>query len=102
MFKFYRQEGCQFECRLRNSAKVANCIPWDYPIPPGIYGIDICTDENLGGPITSFKNFSRIMSDPEYLRNCSCLPNCEEVTYETQENRHSFKEILLLCSLSIK
>ena len=33
MFKQYRQQGCQFECRVKKSAEMAGCVPWDYPLP---------------------------------------------------------------------
>ena len=48
MFRSYRQQGCQFECRLRNSAKRAGCVPWDYPLPPGGVSEEICRNSDRG------------------------------------------------------
>ena len=41
MFRIYREEGCLFECRLRNASSQTNCIPWDYPVPQGGNSIDM-------------------------------------------------------------
>ena len=84
MFKTYRQKGCHFECRLRYAAHLANCIPWDYPIPKGFEGIPICLSALNG--TNSLKEFHDKMDDPGSLKNCryDCLPDCEEVKYNIQ------------------
>ena len=89
MFKIYRQEGCQFECRLRYSAMRANCTPWNYPVPHGLDDIGICTRKfTYVKSDMIYKSYSELftdlMNDPQSLKNCDCLPNCEEVSYETQ------------------
>ena len=83
MFKVYTKRGCQFECRLRVAAANASCIPWDYPVPKDLEGIEIClTFLNGNNP---FEQFHARMDDPQSLQNCTCLPDCEEITYKTQE-----------------
>ena len=84
MFKIYRQKGCQFECRLKYAAHLANCIPWDYPIPKGHEGMKICLSALNG--TNSLKEFHNYMDDPTALENClfDCLPDCEEVKYGFQ------------------
>ena len=86
MFKTYRQKGCHFECRLRYAARLANCIPWDYPIPKGFEGIAICLAVLNGNGTNSLKIFHDKMDDPNSLKNCSydCLPDCEEVKFNIQ------------------
>ena len=84
LFKFYRQKGCQFECRLRYAANFTNCIPWDYPVPEDLDGIDICLSEREGKNM--LKEFGGKMDDPVALEKCDCLPDCEEIKYETQES----------------
>ena len=84
LFKIYRQKGCQFECRLRYAANFTNCIPWDYPVPEDLDGIDICLSERDGRNM--LKEFGLKMDDPKALESCDCLPDCEEIKYETQES----------------
>ena len=86
MFKFYRQKGCQFECRLRYAANLANCIPWDYPIPKGFEGISICMSVSEQNGNNTLSDFHEKMDDPNSITNCSfeCLPDCEEVKYNIQ------------------
>ena len=82
MFQQYKEEGCLFECRLRNASSNTNCIPWDYPVPKDLDGIDICLAWQNG--TDKLRKFNAIMDDPEVINSCKCLPDCEEVTYETQ------------------
>ena len=84
LFKIYRQKGCQFECRLRYAANFTNCIPWDYPVPDDLDGIDICLSERDGRNM--LKEFGLKMDDPDALESCDCLPDCEEIKYDTQES----------------
>ena len=82
MFKTYRQEGCLFECRLRYAQNITNCIPWDYPVPQDLGDVNIClTWQN---ETNKLKEFDAIMNDPDVIETCKCLPDCEEITYETQ------------------
>ena len=84
MLRHYRQQGCQFECRLRNSAKKAGCVPWDYPLPTNISEIICRNSEGEDDKERSLEAFDAFMKSQESLRGCQCLPNCEEVAYETQ------------------
>ena len=83
MFKIYTKRGCQFECRLRDAAAYAKCIPWDYPVPKDLEGTEICLTK---GSTNSLERFHTRMDDPRSLHNCTCLPDCKEITYETQES----------------
>ena len=82
LFRIYSEEGCLFECRLRNASSHTNCIPWDYPVPQDLDGIDICLGWQNG--TNNMKKFNAIMDDPEVINTCNCLPDCEHITYETQ------------------
>ena len=84
MFKAYTKKGCLFECRLRDAAAYANCIPWDYPVPKDLEGIEICLSMKNRANDSPLKKFHTRMDDPLSLQKCVCLPNCEEITYETQ------------------
>ena len=88
MFRAYTKRGCQFECRLRDAAAHAKCIPWDYPMPKDLEGIEICLTM-FNATTNPLKKFHARMDDPQSLQNCACSADCEEVTYETQE-RTSF------------
>ena len=85
VFRKYSNEGCLFECRLRNAPSHTGCIPWDYPVPQdmeGIDGMEICLAWENGRD--KLKEFNSIMDDPRVIDSCDCLPDCEEVNYETQ------------------
>ena len=86
MFVEYSKRGCQFECRLRDAAAYANCIPWDYPVPVGLEGHEICLAATLMNNSNALKIFQARMDDPASLDICDCLPDCEETIYKTQES----------------
>ena len=96
MFKFYRQKGCQFECRLRYAATIAGCIPWDYPIPKGFEGTASCLSSSGRNGNNTLWYFLKKMDDPNSLNNCDfdCLPDCDEVKYEIQASIKSNKTAL--------
>ena len=77
IFKYYREEGCLFECRLRFAAQEAGCIPWDYPLLKNMSELPLCKSRTL-------EKFETSMDRNDSLTYCKCLPNCEEVEYETQ------------------
>ena len=89
MFQFYKQTKCLFECRLKFAAAEANCIPWDYPIPPSLgdeENIPMCNSSAREGAMSSLAEFNHYMDDAKSLESCSqCIPDCEqEVRFETQ------------------
>ena len=86
MFKEYSRRGCQFECRLRDAAAHANCIPWDYPVPIGLEGYEICLSSPRINNSNALKIFQDRMDDPHSLKHCKCLPDCKEIIYKTQES----------------
>ena len=92
MFKTYTKRGCQFECRLRDAAAHANCVPWNYPLPKDLEGIQICLTW-LNETTNPLKKFHARMDDPKSLHKCDCLPDCEEITYKTQE-RYTYRDRL--------
>ena len=109
MLNVYSKQGCLFECRLENAFELTGCIPWDYPIPPSLekehnYQIKMCNsskpeDENLAQ--SDLAKFDDYMSEEDSVRNCSCLPDCEEVVFETQviicQYRAGFLSVARFC-----
>ena len=85
IFNAYWNKGCQFECRLRFAALSTGCIPWDYPVPEDLRSIDICLSMHDGKNL--LKEFNLKMEDPDSVKGCDCLPDCEETTYETQVSK---------------
>ena len=83
MFKMYRHKGCLFECRLRYAASVVGCLPWDYPVPLGLEEIDTCL--SWQNETNKLKQFHDAMDDPISMKNCQCMHDCEEVTYDIQK-----------------
>ena len=90
MFKAYNVKSCQFECRLKHAIRKAKCIPWDYPRPIDKYEdfsrYEMCfggENEQVGGA-SGLDEFDKVMNSNETLSECHCMPNCEQVTFETQ------------------
>ena len=82
MFKYYRKEGCLYECRIKYASQMAGCIPWDYPTIMNMNDTTICTMNGYGeGPL---KVFEMHMQNDSVLDACHCEPNCEEVAYHTE------------------
>ena len=77
MFKIYKQKGCLFECKVRFAANKTGCTPWDFPVPADLSDMRFCTTTDL------FK-FNKLLDNPVSQESCDCLPDCEEVTFETQ------------------
>ena len=71
-----------FECRLKNVIRETNCVPWDYPMPPGHY-YPICNSSAAQDGMTLSK-FEAFMNSGDSIANCDCLADCEEVVYKTQ------------------
>ena len=64
----YSQEGCYFECLMKQSTKLCGCIPWQYP---QMSGIPMCS-------LFKAQCFQMTMQDRRFISNCtSCLPNCD-------------------------
>ena len=53
-------------------------------MPDDLDGIDICLSERDGRNM--LKEFGLKMDDPDALESCDCLPDCEEIKYDTQES----------------
>ena len=85
MFNFYDEKSCQFECRIKHSILESHCVPWEYPTPLGLEadwnGFPICTSVSGNKGLAKFE---RAMNSAKSLKDCDCLPNCEEVAFETQ------------------
>ena len=72
--------------------KAGYCIPWDYTTP--IDGaknwntFDMCFsntgDYDFYGQKNGLALFEKAMNSNEPLKDCNCLPNCEETAFETQ------------------
>ena len=74
MFRYYTQASCEFECKVIYSREKCGCSPWDYPQILHEDGSDVLCD---GVNAFCFQEAMR-----EQI-NCSCLPNCEMMQYET-------------------
>ena len=83
MFKYYRQEGCFYECRIKYASQLAGCIPWDYPTTIDMNDTKICTRGTRGGQ-GSLEVFEEHMQNDSVLEKCNCEPNCEEVAFHTE------------------
>jgi hypothetical protein len=85
IFKFYKQKACEFECRLKYASQVAGCVPWDYPIVPSL-GDSISKTLCLAvhGHQNTLRTFLSALEAEESLQQCQCMPDCEEVTLETE------------------
>ena len=81
MFKYYRKEGCLYECKLKYASQMTGCIPWDYPTNKNISEFGICTTDNEEA---SLEDFDMHMESDDALVDCNCEKNCEEVTYHTE------------------
>ena len=57
-------------------------------MPKDLEGIEICLTM-LNGTTNPLGKFHERMDDPQLLHKCPCLPDCEEIVYETQENNYS-------------
>ena len=76
-----------FECRLKNAISSANCVPWDYPIPPSMRGnYEFCNSSTAqeGQDESTLSRFEAVMNSGDSITNCDCLADCEEVVYKTQ------------------
>ena len=82
MFKYYREEGCIYECKLEYASKMAGCIPWDYPTIKNMSDTALCTTNRDGdGPLEVFEMH---MQNDSVLDDCNCEPNCEEIVYHAE------------------
>ena len=93
LFKSYNMKGCQFECRLKYAIKQSKCIPWDYPKPLDDDGkwdeYEVCqsnSNEEELGP-NGLAAFEDAINSDASLKTCDCLPNCQEVTFDTQVSK---------------
>ena len=77
MFTFYKQKGCLYECKVRYIANMTGCTPWDFPVPKELSTMKFCNGHDLW-------KFNQLLDDPISHQACDCLPDCEEVTFETQ------------------
>ena len=97
MFKYYKREGCLYECRIKYASQMAGCIPWDYPTNMNMSDTKICTGGRISswggvedGPLEVFETH---MQNDSALKNCKCEPNCEEVAFHTE---------VKLCQIGVK
>lgn len=77
MFTIYKQKGCLFECKVRFVANKTGCTPWDFPVPTELSAMKFCNNEDL-------LKFNQLLDNPISHQTCDCLPDCEEVNFETQ------------------
>ena len=86
MFKYYREEGCFYECRIKYASQRAGCIPWDYPTILNMSDTKICTGALDRQKMENglLEVFEKHMQNDSALQNCNCEPNCEEVAFHTE------------------
>jgi hypothetical protein len=70
-----------------NTFLQTKCIPWDYPTPTDLHGpnnFSLCTSYEGDGYNNSLGAFNSAMEDSRNNNHCSdsCLPNCDETSYE--------------------
>ena len=88
MFRNYTQEGCIFECQLKNAFETIGCLPWDYPVPPQLEKQDtnhirMCNSSSSTSE-SDLARFEDYMNSVNSTINCDCLSDCEEVSFEIQ------------------
>ena len=85
-FRYYTKKACIFECSLEKVLGSVGCVPWDYPLPHGIKSdtFPTCTSYKDSKTNNSRYAFELAMDDSDTIKACtdSCLPDCEETTYE--------------------
>ena len=88
----YSQKSCIFECSLNFAIRTVGCLPWDFPIPTKMKATDILvchsSNEYRYGKNNKLIQFFNAMKNQTILRNCSCLPDCETIAYDTQERKN--------------
>ena len=103
IFRNYSEESCLFECRLEHAAREAGCVPWDYPHPygskPDEFPICVATSNIT---LNKLAKFEALMGSEDGLRDCHCLPNCEEVTFKTQVILNCIKSTKYVIRYSIR
>lgn len=73
LFKLYTKKGCLLECQLKRAAQICQCINWNHPNPVG--GVsDTC--DTFGAAC-----FQMVMEGQGIANDCTCTPDCEEVTF---------------------
>ena len=91
IFQMYSQKSCIFECSLNFAIRTVGCLPWDFPIPTKMKATDILvchsSNEYRYGKNNKLIQFFNAMKNQTILRNCSCLPDCETIAYDTQEKK---------------
>ena len=100
--KYYRKEGCLYECRIKFASQMAGCIPWDYPTTMDMSNTEICLS---GQWKTVFEDgalqlFEKYMQNDSALENCNCEANCEEVAYHLEVNLNNCSQHVFVCDSS--
>ena len=91
MFNYYTYKSCMFECKLRNVIQTMGCTAWYLPQSEEWSGTPLCTASYLDW-------FLFRMGSREATANCDCLPDCEEVTFETKRTIQQIHTCLLYTS----
>ena len=76
LFNYYTYKSCSFECKLRNVIAELNCTDWKLPLSKDWESVPLCTAAYMD-------EFNYLMGTREMGDNCDCMPDCEEVTFET-------------------
>ena len=92
LFNYYTHKSCMFECRLKKTIDKLKCTAWELPHSKDWEGIALCTADYLD-------EFNYLMTTKAMSSDCECLPDCEEVTFDTKitiQSLHSGKDIVIL------
>ena len=87
IFESYSKKGCIFECSVKFAIEKVGCLPWDFPVSSAWddTNLEICYSIN-----TESQSFNKVamfyeaMHNDSNLKQCQCLPDCEQTIYDTQ------------------
>ena len=75
IFKVYSKSGCEFECKVKEAAKICHCYPWYVPAAvPTLIRHNIC---DIDGNYC----FDSVMKKKDVRKMCTCLPTCHHIEF---------------------
>jgi len=79
----YSLSNCMFECQLKNKEARTGCIPWYLPKENTSRVCDPWTARRFNKPINRIGKLE--------LKQCGCLPNCEETIFSVTTTSAKFR-----------
>ncbi len=77
-FNIYSQSACIFECKQEQAIRKCNCSGWDYPRTYSSTKLCLSREET--------ECFTAAMGADARMDECSCLNDCDYITYEYDVN----------------